>query len=158
MYNVRDGMRFIHYDPDAPLLFAHSDTSHARDVIHHTNTWMGIICLHGCPILHQVENFNAEISSSHCEYVGGSMTTDLLLSVQNFLMEICPNAGYQEPLEVHMDASSAIHAAVAPAMLPKYKHIPLHAQKVRTRTQLGDIILRKIETADNTADQGTKPY
>ena len=86
------------------------------------------------------------------------MTTDLLLSVQNFMMEVCPHAGYDAALEVHMDASSAIHAAVAPAMLPKYKHIPLHAQKVRTHAQLGDIVLRKIDTADNTADQGTKPY
>jgi hypothetical protein len=86
------------------------------------------------------------------------MATDMGLSVQNFLMEILPKGGYDSPFEIFLDSSSAIHAAVVPAMLPKFKHIPIHAQKVRTHAQLGDILLRKIGSTDNTADQGTKPY
>ena len=86
------------------------------------------------------------------------MATDMGLAVQNFLMEVLPDKGYDSPVEIYMDSSSAIHAGVAPAMLPKFKHIPIHAQKVRTHAQYGNILLRKIATAENTADQGTKPY
>ena len=86
------------------------------------------------------------------------MMTDMILAAQNFLMEVKPKADFDKPPEIHMDASSAIHAAVVPAMLPKFKHIPIHAQKLRTHTQYGDVVLRKIDSASNTADQGTKPY
>ena len=84
--------------------------------------------------------------------------TGMILAVQNFMVEVKPEAGYDAPPEIFLDASSAIHAAVVPAMLPKFKHIPIHAQKLRTHAQYGDIVLRKIDSASNTADQGTKPY
>ena len=51
-----------------------------------------------------------------------------------------------------------VHAAVVPAMLPKFKHIAIHAQKLRTRCQYGDIVLAKVDSKDNKANQGTKPY
>ena len=86
------------------------------------------------------------------------MATDLVLSIQNFLKEIDHSPAIREPPTIYLDASSAIHAAVAPAMLPKFKHIAIHAQKLRTRCQYGDIVLSKVDSKDNMANQGTKPY
>ena len=60
------------------------------------------------------------------------MATDMGLSVQNFLKEIHPKGGYDSPFELFMDSSSAIHAAVVPAMLPKFKHATLEHRAIKS--------------------------
>ena len=155
---MKKSMRIITYDPNDAPLEVYSDTNHARDKIYKTSTWCGVVYIYGCPLVVQVSTLNPEISTAHVEYVGGSMAADLGLGIQDFMKEIDPaNQSIQDPLKIHMDASSAIHAAVCPAMLPKFKHIAIHAQKLRTSCQYGLVELVKVSSENNTADMGTKP-
>ncbi|KAM2193758.1 hypothetical protein ACFX1R_028001 [Malus domestica] len=63
----------------------------------------------------------------------------------------------QDHVDVHCDSQSAIHLAKNQVHHARTKHIDVRFHFVREVIDEGDILLQKIETANNPADMLTKP-
>jgi len=95
------------------------------------------------------------LSSMEAEYISACAAAQEALWLLRLLREL--RCLFQLPFQLMQDNQSCIYLSASPHDHPKSKHIDRKYHFVRDLVLEGTLILKKIATAENTADIFTKP-
>ena len=122
-----------------------------------------IIKYAGCPLMWK-SKLQTEITLSTMEAEHIALSTALRegITIIHFLREInlvmnIPDCNKIMKCTVFEDDNGAIELAKTPKMRPRTKHIAIKYHHFRSHTQNGDIVVQKVDTAEQEADFSTKP-
>ncbi|KAM1399624.1 hypothetical protein ACFX2F_027020 [Malus domestica] len=107
-----------------------------------------------CVVGYVDSDYAVALSTTEAEYMAVTEAIKEVIWLQGLLDDL---GVQQDHVNVHCDSQSAIHLAKNQVHHARTKHIDVRFHFVREIIDDGDILLQKIETADNPADMLTKP-
>lgn len=139
--------------PNAPIVEIYSDSDYAGDITDRKSTTGLLVKYSGCVIDWCTRKQRCvTLSSAEAEYLALSAATAMYYTLKYCLQEI----GIQlPPAIVHCDSSSAISIAETDES-KRSRHVDVAYHNIRDAVVKGDIILKKIASANQLADIFTK--
>jgi len=135
-------------------LYGYVDSDYAGDLDRRRSLTCYLFILRGCAVSWKATlQATVALSTTEAEYMAISEAVKEAIWVRQLVGELVQE---EQEIVIYCDSQSAIHLTKNQMFHDRTKHIDIRYHFVRDVISGGDIVIKKINTADNPADMLTK--